>query len=161
RAAAVGALGRPDQARGAQAEAARRFPDDLGVRRMLLAAARDAGDGRAVQRYGAAVLALEPGDQAARLLLVRQFQKDGDNPAALRVLEPLAATIDAAPDGTALLLGTLRLQAARARDAIPPPRHHLVPHPGDLATRRPLAGALSATRAGWAAARPAPPRRPD
>jgi spermidine synthase len=161
RATALGALARPDQARAAQAEAARRFPDDIGVRRMLLAAARDAGDGGAVQRFGAAVLALDPGDQAARLLLVRQYQKDGDNPAALRLLEPLAATIDAAPEGTALLLGTLRLQAGHAREAAPLLRNHLARHPDDVATRRLLAGALSDAGAGEEAARVLRPLQPD
>src|SRR5204862_3954277 len=57
--------------------------------------------------------------------------------------------------------GTLRLQAGRARDAIPLLRDHLVHHPGDVATRRLLAGALSDTGAGEEAARLLRPLRPD
>jgi spermidine synthase/tetratricopeptide (TPR) repeat protein len=161
RATALGALGRADEARAARAEAERRFPDDLGVRRMLLAAARDASDGAAVRREGEAVLALAPGDQAVRLLLGRQYQKDGDNPAALRVLEPLAAVVGDAPDGTALLLGRLRLEAGHTRDAIPLLRDQLARHPGDAETRRLLAGALRDTGAEDEAARLLRPLQPD
>jgi spermidine synthase len=161
RATAIGALGRPAEASAARADAERRFPDDPGVLRVLLAAARDANDGEAVQRYGEAVLALAPGDKAVRLLLGLQYQKDGDNPAALRVLEPLAAAIDAAPDGTGLLIGRLRLEAGHARDAIPLLRDQLARHPGDADTRRLLAGALHDTGAEDEAARLLRPLQPD
>jgi predicted Zn-dependent protease len=128
---------------------------------VLLAAARDLNDGAAVRRHGEAVLAREPGDQAVRLLLARQYQNDGDRPAALRVLEPLAAQIDSAPDGTALLIGQLRVEAGHSRDAVPLLRDHLAHHPGDADARRLLAGALRDTGADDEAARLLRPLRPD
>jgi spermidine synthase len=173
RAAALGALGRADEAAAARAEAERLFPRDVGVRRMLLAAARDAQDGSSIRRYGQAVLALDPNDKAVRMLLAMELQKEGDHGAALEVLEPLASSIAAAssmataastaasPEGAALLLGRLRLEAGRTTDAIPLLRDHLARHPDDDEVRRLLAGALRDTGSNDEADRLLRPLAPD